>query len=135
MARFDQAIYTDRALEEKLGFPRFVRTTGVTLHMSGMLSADANFNLVGRGDMAAQVHRIYTRMEEALKVVGANLQNVVSEILFTTDIKALSAASHVRTEFYRRANASKPASTAIEVKGLALEGAMLEIHPIIEVPK
>ncbi|MBM3502957.1 MAG: RidA family protein [Alphaproteobacteria bacterium] len=135
MARFDQVVYADRALEEKLGFPRFVRSAGVTVHMSGILSADESFNLVGRGDMSAQVHRIYTRFEAYLKHLDATLQNVVSEILFTTDLKALTEASHVRSDFYRRAQASKPASTAVQVAALALDGAMLEIHPVIELPR
>ena len=43
-------------------------------------------------------------------------------------------ASHVRREFYARHNASIPASTAVQVVALALPGAMLEIHPTVEVP-
>ena len=133
MARFEQCLYADEALERKLGFPRFVKSRGI-LYMSGMLSADENFDLVGAGDMAAQIDRIYTRLEAALATQGATLQHVVSEILFTTDLAALSAASEVRRSFYARHDASIPASTAVQVAALALPGAMLEIHPTIEAP-
>jgi enamine deaminase RidA (YjgF/YER057c/UK114 family) len=130
MARFEDCLYADEALERKLGFPRFVKANGM-LYMSGMLSADENFDLVGADDMEAQVERIYTRLETALATQGATLQHVVSEILFTTDLDALSAAAHVRRARYDKHGASIPASTAVQVAALALPGAMLEIHPTV----
>jgi enamine deaminase RidA (YjgF/YER057c/UK114 family) len=133
MARFENCLYADEELERKLGFPRFVKSNGI-LYMSGMLSADENFDLVGAGDMAAQIDRIYTRIAEALATQGATLQHVVSEILFTTDLAALSAVARVRRDHYARHNASIPASTAVQVAALALPGAMLEIHPTVEAP-
>lgn len=133
MARFENCLYADEELEKKLGFPRFVKSNGI-LHMSGMLSADENFELVGAGDMAAQIDRIYTRIAAALATQGATLQHVVSEILFTTDLAALSAAARVRRDHYARHDASIPASTAVQVAALALPGAMLEIHPTVEAP-
>ncbi|MEK9944873.1 MAG: RidA family protein [Alphaproteobacteria bacterium] len=133
MARFEDCLYADEALERKLGFPRFVKANGM-LYMSGMLSADENFDLVGADDMEAQVERIYTRLETALATQGATLQHVVSEILFTTDLDALSAAAHVRRARYDKHGASIPASTAVQVAALALPGAMLEIHPTVVAP-
>jgi len=133
MARFENCRYADPELEKKLGFPRFVESRGM-LYMSGMLSADEDFRLVGAGDMAAQIDRIYVRLEEALASQGATLQHVVSEILFTTDLEALSAAAGVRREHYARHDASIPASTAVQVAALALPGAMLEVHPTVESP-
>jgi len=84
--------------------------------------------------MEAQVERIYTRLETALATQGATLQHVVSEILFTTDLDALSAAAHVRRARYDKHGASIPASTAVQVAALALPGAMLEIHPTVVAP-
>lgn len=133
MARFDKIVYAEEEIERKLGFPRFVRS-GNILFMSGLLSADDKFELVGPGDMVVQMRRIYTRFEGMLAKVGANLQHVTSEILFATDLQALMTASHVRREFYAKHNASIPASTAVQVVALALPGAMLEIHPTVEMP-
>ena len=134
MARFEDCFYADEALERKLGFPRFVKARGM-LYMSGMLSADEEFDLVGAGDMAAQIARIYTRFEAALATQGATLQHVVSEILFTTNLEALSDAAHVRRAFYERHEASIPASTAVQVAALALRCAMLEIHQTVVAPE
>ncbi len=131
MARHDQVIHANEELEKELGFSRFIRS-GNTLYMAGLLSADEEFQLVGAGDMAVQIDRIYARMEEALAVVGASLQNVVSEIHFATDLPALAEASHVRRSYYERAGAALPASTAVQVAGLFLPGAMLEVHPTAE---
>jgi len=57
MARFDQIVYAEEEIERKLDFPRFVRS-GNTLYMSGLLSADEIFALVGPGDMVVQINRI-----------------------------------------------------------------------------
>ena len=130
MARHEQIIHVDEALEKEIGISRFVRT-GNTVYMSGLLSEDENFDLVGAGDMAAQVDRIYARMEHALAAIGATPKDVVSEISFATDLAALGEAAHVRREYYQRAGAALPAATAVQVAGLFLEGAMLEIHPTV----
>ena len=127
MARFDQIVYAEEDIERKLGFPRFVRS-GNTLYMSGLLSADEKFELVGPGDMVVQMRRIYTRFEGMLAKVGANLQHVTSEILFATDLQALMTASHVRREFYAKHNASIPASTAVQVVALMEDRAKVEIE-------
>jgi enamine deaminase RidA (YjgF/YER057c/UK114 family) len=99
------------------------------------LSADENFDLVGADDMKAQFVRASIRFEAALATQGATLQHVVSEILFTTDLEALSTAAHVRRTFYMKHEASIPASTAVQVAALALPSAMLEIHPTVVAPE
>ena len=133
MARHEQIIHVDEKLENEIGISRFVRA-GNTLYMSGLLSADENFELVGAGDMEAQVARIYARMEHTLAHAGASLKDVVSEISFATDLAALGAAGPVRRACYERAGAALPAATAVQVAGLFLPGAMLEIHPTVELP-
>ena len=121
------------ALEAKFGLSYLVRSTGPTLWMAGILSADEEtFALVGEGDMEAQIRQIYARMQRVLAKAGADLTHVVSEISFTTDMAALSKAGHVRSEIYRAAGAAPPVATAVEVKGLYLPGALLEIHATAE---
>jgi enamine deaminase RidA (YjgF/YER057c/UK114 family) len=100
--------------------------------MAGILSADENFEAYGVGDMAAQIQRIYERMNGVLANAGCTLINVVSEISFTTDIQALAGASHVRDEIYRAAGAAPPVATAVQVSALYLPGAMLEIQATAE---
>ena len=109
MARPDQVIPVNPMLEEKFGLSYLIKS-GKTLYMAGVLSADdATFELVGAGDMAAQIRQIYARMQRNLAKAGCTLRHVVSEISFTTDIKALGDAANVRREIYQAANAAPPA--------------------------
>ncbi len=126
MAKHSQVIQVNPEREARFGLSAMVRA-GNTLYVSGLLSVDEDFNLIGAGDMAAQISRIYDRLEAALAVAGADLTHVVSETSFTTDVSALAAASAVRDERYRAAGAAAPVATAVEVKGLYLPGAMLEL--------
>ena len=126
MAKTSQIIQVNPEREARFGMSAMVRA-GDTLYVSGLLSVDDDFNLVGPDDMAAQIDRIYDRLEATLAVAGASLENVVSEVSYTTDVQALAVASHVRDERYRIAAAAPPVATAIEVKALFLPGAMLEL--------
>lgn len=133
MARAEQIIHAHREIEEKFGLSAAVRS-GNTLYISGLLSVSDSFELIGPGDMAAQIRRIYQRLEHVLAVADATLENVVNETSYTTDIEALGEAAHIRAELYRNANAAPPAATAVEVRRLFLEGAMLELVATAELP-
>lgn len=135
MAARENVIPVNPTLEAKFGLSYLIRSTGPTLWMAGILSADEeSFALVGANDMEAQIRQIYRRMRNVLAKANADLTHVVSEISFTTDMKALAQASWVRDEIYRNAGAAPPVGTAVEVKGLYLPGALLEIHATAEMP-
>ncbi len=133
MARHDQVISVYPQFEKDFDLSYIVKA-GNTLYLSGLLSADDNFNLVGAGDMEAQIRRIYERLQFVLSKAGATLHHVVSEINFTTNSKALSEASWARREIYREAGAAMPAATGLQVVSLSLPGAMLEVHATAVLP-
>ena len=62
MAKHAQIIQVNPEREAKFGLSAMVRA-GNTLYVSGLLSVDEDFNLVGAEDMAAQIDRIYDRLE------------------------------------------------------------------------
>lgn len=127
MARHEQVISVYQDLEKRFDLSYIVRA-GNTLYLSGLLSVDEQFNLVGAGDMEAQIRCIYVRLQRVLAAAGATLKNVVSETNYTTDSPALSKASWARAEIYRNADAAMPAATGVRVAGLAHPGALLEVH-------
>jgi len=133
MARHDQVISVYPKFEEEFDLSYVVRA-GNTLYLSGLVSADDDFNLIGEGDMEAQIRRIYERLQFVLSKAGATLHNVVSEINFTTDSKALSESSWARAEVYKEAGAAMPAATGLQVVSLSLPGAMLEVHATAVLP-
>lgn len=133
MARWEQVVRVNREIEERFNLSAAVRSNGM-LHLSGLTSIDQSMQVVGPGDMEAQVRQIYQRLEGALAACGGSLVHVVSETAYTTDIEWLGRAAHVRDGFYERAGAAPPAATAVEVRRLFFPEALVELAVIAEMP-
>ena len=125
MAKSSQVQHYNEAVEKQLGFAASVQT-GKTLHLAGIISVDAAMNVIAPGDMAGQVTRIYDILEETLAKSGATLAHVANEMMFTTDMPLFAAAAPVRA--LRYAKYAAPAATAVQVAGLLIPGALLEIQ-------
>ncbi len=133
MARWDQVVRVNREIEERFNLSAAVRSNG-TLYLSGLTSIDPGMQVIGAGDMEAQLRQVYVRLEQALAAAGCTLEHVVSETAYTTDIEALAHAAHVRDAFYARAGAAPPAATAVEVRRLFFPDALLELTATAELP-
>jgi enamine deaminase RidA (YjgF/YER057c/UK114 family) len=131
MAREDQVQFYNEPVERALGFAGIVRA-GDTLHLSGILAADEQMQAIAPGDMAGQITRIYDVMEETLAKCGATLEHVVNEVMYVTDMAALASGAAVRTERY--AKFAPPAATAVQVGGLFVPEAMIEIQATAYLP-
>ena len=125
MANSSQVQHYNEAVEKQLGFAASVQT-GRTLHLAGIIAADAAMNVVAPGDMAGQITRIYDILEATLAKSGATLTHVANEMIFTTDMQQFAGAAAVRAQRY--AGCAPPAATAVQVAGLLLPGALLEIQ-------
>ena len=125
MAKNSQVQFLMEPIERQLGFAALVQQ-GNTLWLSGLISVNEKLEVVGKGDMAAQITQIYNLMETVLAMGGATLGNVVNEVMYTTDLQALVAVAHVRTARY--AKYAPPANTGVQVSALFLPDAMLEIQ-------
>ncbi len=125
MAKNSQVQFFNEPVERQLGFAAMVQH-GNTLFLSGLLSVDEKLNVVGPGDMAAQITQIYDLMEKILAMSQATLENVVSEVMYTTNMQAMIEANGVRVARY--AKYAPPSCTGVQVSGLFLPEAMLEIQ-------
>ena len=126
MARWDQVIRISRAIEERFNISAAVRSNGM-LYLSGMTAINDAMEVIGPGDMEAQIQRIYDRLQNVLAAAGLTLADVVCEVAYTTDIVTLGRSAHVRDRCYRQANAAPPAVTAVEVSRLYFAEAMVEL--------
>jgi len=125
MAKNSQVQFLMEPIERELGFAAMVQQ-GKTLWLSGLIAVDEKLQIVGPGDMAAQINQIYDLMEKVLAMSQATLENVVSEVMYTTNLQALVQAAHVRKARY--AKYAPPANTGVQVSALFLPEAMLEIQ-------
>ena len=97
---------------------------GDWLYISGQVALDPGGNVVGKGDMRAQSQRVFENIEAILQQAGGALDNLVRITAYLTDMSRYPEYNEVRTKFL---GARPPASTTIQVSGLAFEGLLVEV--------
>lgn len=117
--------HRNRPLERELGWSAVVKARGL-LFLAGIAAVDDDNNAVSPGDFEAQVNFIYDQVEDALKLEGASLENVVQEIWFFTDLDGMQqrgwparAARYGDFEF--------PATAGSQIVKLDTPGAVAEV--------
>lgn len=98
--------------------------TGALLMLSGQVAVDDNGEVVAPGDAGKQAERIFEIIEGLLTAHGASPAGVLHIRTFMTSLDDLAAYGTVR----RRLFPKPPASTTVEVNGLFLPGAVLEVE-------
>jgi len=104
-----------------------VDNPGSLIFLSGQLSRDANGNLVGPGDMMEQTRQAIRNMKTVLEAAGGSLSDIVSIVVYTTDIRQFKDIVVARTEFFKE---KLPTSTIVEVNHLADPGLLIEFQAI-----
>ncbi|AMN44306.1 RidA family protein [Rhodoplanes sp. Z2-YC6860] len=100
---------------------------GKLVFLSGILSRDVNGEIVGKGDMRAQIRQVFRNIRTALASVGATFADVVKRQTFTTDIEAYYQHIDARMEFCGDALST---STAVEVRRLSHPDFLIEVEVI-----
>jgi 2-iminobutanoate/2-iminopropanoate deaminase len=97
------------------------------IFLSGQLSRDADGKLVGAGDMTEQTRQCIRNMRTVLEAAGGTLDDIVSIVVYTTDVRQFKEIVAARNEFFV---AKLPTSTIVEVNHLADPGLMIEFQAI-----
>ena len=95
------------------------------IFLSGQLARDADGKLVGPGDRAEQTRQCIRNMRTVLEAAGGTLDDIVSIVVYTTDMRAFKEIVAAREEFFV---AKLPTSTIVEVNHLADPGLMIEFQ-------
>ncbi|MCX2750045.1 Rid family hydrolase [Arthrobacter sp. MI7-26] len=99
---------------------------GDTIYLSGQINHDADGNLVGVGDLEAQVRQAYANVKSVLSAYDATLANVVEDVIFVTDISAaMGIVPAVRRELF--AGLTPGALTLVQVSALSFPETQVEI--------
>jgi 2-iminobutanoate/2-iminopropanoate deaminase len=93
--------------------------------VSGLLARNGAGEIVGKDDMAAQIHQVGANLQAALASVGAGLKDLVKTSTFTTDIDAFFQQVEARHQYLGE---SLPTSTTVEVRRLSHPDFMVEIE-------
>lgn len=102
---------------------------GDTIYLSGQVSLDDSGNVVGAGDLPAQVRQAYTHVKATLEKLGASMDNVVDEMWLVTDVAGAMANMDKVWPARIEAYGGDPAvaQTMVQIGGLVLPGLMIEI--------
>ncbi|MEJ0068172.1 MAG: RidA family protein [Pseudomonadota bacterium] len=104
-----------------------VDNPGSLIFLSGQLSRDGDGKLVGPGDMAEQTRQAIRNMETVLQSAGGSLSDIVSIVVYTTDMRAFKEIVAARMEFFKD---KLPTSTIVEVNHLADPGLLIEFQAV-----
>jgi enamine deaminase RidA (YjgF/YER057c/UK114 family) len=118
-----------RMQQGKPAYSHVVTVTGParTVYIAGQLGRDADGNIVGPGDMRAQLEQTFKNLDSCLKAAGASWADVVKTNTFVTDYAEFAKHSDVRMRYI---GVATPTSTTIQISGLAQPEAMVEIEMI-----
>jgi len=100
---------------------------GELLFVSGIVAVDARGELVGGSDVVAQAEQVFALLGRVLDAAGAGPADVVKVTVYVIDIDDRPRINPVRQRFF---GAARPASTLVEVSGLAVAGARLEVEAV-----
>ena len=111
------------------GYSHGVLFSGPMMAISGQVPVDADGNLVGKDDPAAQVRQVFDNLAAVLAAAGATMEQVVKFTYFVTDLALLPAVRQVRDEYIDTTR--PPASSLVKVAGLVNPDFMIEIEALV----
>jgi enamine deaminase RidA (YjgF/YER057c/UK114 family) len=123
-----QVLKLGKPFEEQVPFSLGVVSSGRMLYTAGITSRDRNGDIVGEGDIRAQVRQCFSNLSDILVGAGAKFENVVKFTIFTTDIEQFARETEdIRFPYF----SGRPAATAVQVSRLIDPRMMVEIEAIV----
>lgn len=108
---------------------------GDTIYLSGQVSVDARGEVVGVGNLSAQVRQAYANVKEVLGHFDATMEHIVDEMWLVTDME--ETMSNVEELFILRAGAyggtPQVSQNLVQVAGLVMPELLIEIKCVAKV--
>jgi enamine deaminase RidA (YjgF/YER057c/UK114 family) len=116
-------------LHRPFGYTHVVEATaGRPVDISGQVALDRDGELVGPGDIRAQARQVLENLQAALQAVETSFDQVVKLNVYLLDITQLPAIREIRDQYVNTTR--PPASTAVEVRRLAVDGLLIEVEAV-----
>jgi enamine deaminase RidA (YjgF/YER057c/UK114 family) len=124
------ALTLGKHFETTVPFSLGVISSGRLLHTAGITARDANGEIVGEGDMRAQVAQCFANLTDILAKAGTSFDKVVKFTIYTTDIDRFNRDTRdIRFPYF----SARPAATLVEVSRLVDPRMLVEIEAIVGV--
>ncbi len=101
---------------------------GRIVYVSGQVPLDADGELVGAGDVAAQTRQVFENLTTALAAAGASWADVVKLGYYLRDVGEIAAVRSIREEYVDPERL--PASTLVEVSSLFRDDVLVEVDAV-----
>jgi 2-iminobutanoate/2-iminopropanoate deaminase len=126
-----QQIQPKELFQRKLGgkplYSAVVAATGKQIFVAGTVSRNQAGEIVGVGDMRAQILQVAENLRISLKAAGATFKDLVKTTTYVTDIDEFFKHPDARATIFSE---SLPTSTTVEVRRLSQPELMVEIEVV-----
>ena len=116
--------YNPEGMTQPTAYSHVVRY-GEFLFLAGQVALDSDGNVIGEGDMRAQVRQVMENLKTVLESQWADFGDVVKITIYTTDIAAYRETGDIRAEYWTE---GAPASTLVQIDQLARPVFLVEIE-------
>ncbi|CAB3755435.1 endoribonuclease L-PSP [Burkholderia sp. MSh2] len=108
-----------------------IQGDGQIVHLKGQVALDRDGQVVGLGDMRAQVRQALDNIRDVLAALGGQMQDVISLVHHATDIDAFMQTGDIRRAYFA---APHPVTTTVQVERLYHPDLLIEITAVAEIP-
>ena len=105
---------------------------GQIVRLKGQVSLDRKGQIVGAGDMRAQVFKVLENIQGVLASMGGHMRDVASLVHYATDIEQFMSTGDIRRQFFA---APFPVTTTVQVERLYHPDLLIEIAAVAEIPR
>ena len=114
-----------------------VVATGQLAFVAGQVALDAEGQLVGAGDLAAQTEQALRNLETVLRELGAGWADVVRLNWYLVDVTGIQVVRDAIETIVRPTlgELSNPASTLIQAAALFRPDALVEVDAVVALPE
>jgi enamine deaminase RidA (YjgF/YER057c/UK114 family) len=103
---------------------------GRRVNVGGQLALDKDGNIVGKGDMRAQIEQAAKNIQACLEAAGAKASDIILTRVYVTDADAFSKNADLRARYL---GPESPTSTTVKVDHLAGPDFLVEMEAIATV--
>src|ERR1700693_5402648 len=121
-------------LSKPMGYTQVVvAQPGKLGYVSGQVPLNARGEVVGKGDLRAQVTQVMENLKTSLAAAGATMKDVVKANYYVVNLKPeqVPVIREVRSKYFSAEH--PPAGTLVGVTSLVQEGYMIEIEAVAAV--
>lgn len=109
-----------------------IQGDGQIVHLKGQVALDQSGQIVGAGDMRAQVRKVLENIATVLASMSGQMGDVVSLVHYSTNIEKFMGTGDIRKEFFGE---PFPVTTTVEVGRLYHPDLLIEITAVAEIPR